>query len=99
MERIYEFSDVLWEYSGEAPWVFVTLGVEDADEIRARVPRSGGFGSVKVNAHIGETEWSTSIFPDKASGSYLLPVKRSVRDRENLIVGDVTSVILRVDLD
>ena len=99
MEAIYQFSGMLWEYPGEAPWVFITLAVEDADEIHARVPRSGGFGSVKVKAHIGETEWSTSIFADKASGSYLLPVKRSVRDQEKLVVGDVASVILRIDLD
>ena len=85
MEAIYEFSGVLWEYSGEAPWVFITVGVEDGDEIHDRV--------------IGETEWSTSIFPDKGSGSYVLPIKRSVRDQEKLAVGDLASVILRIDLE
>jgi hypothetical protein len=35
----------------------------------------------------------------KASGSYSLPIKRGVRDEENLVVGDVASVILRIDLD
>ena len=76
MEAVYQFSGALWEYSGEAPWVFITLGGEDADEIRTRVPPSGGFGSVKVNAQIGETEWSTSIFADKASG----PLRCGERD-------------------
>jgi hypothetical protein len=99
MEAVYQFSGALWEYSGEAPWVFITLGGEDADEIRTRVPPSGGFGSVNANAQIGETKWSTSIFADKASGSYLLPIKRGVRVQENLVVGDVASVILRIDLD
>jgi len=56
MEAVYQFSAALWEYSGEAPWVFITLGGEDANEIRARVPFSDGFGLVKVNAQIGETE-------------------------------------------
>ncbi len=93
------FGGVLWRYHGESPWVFVTLAVDDADEIDARVPRSGGFGSVKVSVHIGETEWSTSIFPDKASGSYVLPIKRAVRDQEKLEVGDMARVILRLDLD
>ncbi len=99
MEAIYEFLGVLRRYHGESPWVFVTLDADDADEIHARVPRSGGFGSVKVNVHIGETKWSTSIFPDKASGSYMLPIRRAVRDREKLEVGDVARVILRLDLD
>jgi hypothetical protein len=97
VETIYEFSGVLWEYRGEAPWVFITLEVADADEIHARSPQSGGFGSVKVKARMGETEWSTSIFPDKSSGSFLLPVKRSVRDEQNLVVGDVANVMLRID--
>ena len=99
MEADYEFSGELWEYPSEAPWVFITLGAEDADDIRARVPRFGGFGSVKVKVRIGETEWDTSIFPDKGAGSYLVPIKRSVRDQEKLVVGDVASVILRIDLD
>ncbi len=98
MEAIYEFSGPLWEFPGEAPWVFITLSAEEADEIHARVPRSGGFGSMKVKARIGATEWNTSIFPDKGSQSYLLPVKRAVRDHEQLVIGDVATVILRVDL-
>jgi hypothetical protein len=34
------------------------------------------------------TAWSTSLFPDKMVGSYLLPVKRSVRESEHLSIGD-----------
>ena len=99
MEAIYDFSGALWEYGGENTWVFITLPREHADEIADRVPRRPGFGSVKVQVRIGETEWSTSLFPDKSLGSYVLPVKRSVRDREQLAIGDVADVTIRVILD
>ena len=39
---------------------------------------SGGWGSVKVEATIGETTWNTSLFLSDA-GTYLLPVKQPVR--------------------
>jgi Protein of unknown function (DUF3376)/Domain of unknown function (DUF1905) len=40
--------------------------------------------------------WTTSIFPDSARGSYVLPIKRSVRKAEALEVGDVASVTVRL---
>ena len=36
---------------------------------------------------IGATRWSTSIFPDKKRGTYVLPVKKSVRVAEQLAAG------------
>jgi hypothetical protein len=99
MEEAYQFSGALWEHGGENTWVFITLPVRDTDEIADRAPRRPGFGSVKVDVRVGETEWATSLFPDKALGSYVLPVKRSVRDREQLAIGDVAEVTVRLVLD
>ena len=87
MDATYEFSGELWEWGGKATWVFVTLPPELADEIEDRVPLKGGFGSVKVHVRIGETEWNTSLFPNKSIGSYVLPIKRAVREREHLPIG------------
>lgn len=43
-----------------------------------------GFGSLPVQATIGETTWETSIFPDSKAGTYLLPIKAKVRRDEDL---------------
>jgi len=99
VEAIYGFSGALWEYGGENTWTFITLPTEHADEIADRVTRRPGFGSVRVHVRIGSTDWSTSLFPDKSLESYVLPVKRSVREREHLSVGDVAEVKIRVILD
>ena len=99
VELVIQFTEVLWEYQGEAPWVFITLPVEDAEEVRARVPERGGFGSVKVNAVIGESRWQTSLFPDKGSESFVLPVKRAIREREDLAPGDAARVSLHIEVE
>jgi len=96
MEEGYAFAGVLWEPPGESSWVFVTLSGEDSEEIRMRVPQRRGFGSVRVAVTVGETTWNTSIFPDSALGSYVLPIKRSVREQEGLEVGDVADLVIRL---
>ena len=84
-------------WSGEAAWYFLTLPLELADEIRARTERVG-FGSVRVTATIGATTWATSVFPESASGAYVLPVKAAVRRAEAIHDGDVVTVHLVIPL-
>ena len=95
----YEFEGTLWEYQGESPWVFVTLPQELADEIDDAVENPGGFGSVKVEVTSGQSVWSTSLFPDKSSGSFVLPVKKEIRTAERLSPGDDAVFRLRVLID
>lgn len=92
-----EFTAELRRYDGAAAWYFLTLPVELADEIRAQV-EPVGFGSVRVHVRIGATAWSTSVFPDKASGSYVLPVKAAVRRAEGLDDGSSARVHLEVEV-
>jgi len=99
LEATYRFSSELWDYGGEASWVFVTIPVDDAADIRELVPRGRGFGSVRVQVAVGSSVWQTSIFPDASSGSYLLPVKRAIRDRERVDVGDAIDVTIRLHVD
>lgn len=92
----FRFIAPLWKWSAEGSWFFLTLPEDDADDIREipRMPR--GFGSVRVRVTVGGSTWSTSIFPDSKRGSYLLPVKKAVRDAEGLGEGDDVPVELEV---
>jgi hypothetical protein len=47
-----------------------------------------GWGAIYVKAKIGKTEWQTSIFPDRRSATYVLPLKKEVRYEENLYDGE-----------
>lgn len=76
-------------------WHFLTIDGQTAIEIRfAAMGRTGGFGSVKVLATIGGTRWSTSIFPQRKGGGFILPIKAAVRKRENIGDGDEVRVTL-----
>ena len=46
-----------------------------------------GWGAVYARAKIGKSEWTTSIFPDRHSATYLLPLKKQIRYKENLYDG------------
>ncbi|MDQ3245197.1 MAG: DUF1905 domain-containing protein [bacterium] len=47
-----------------------------------------GWGAVYVDAKVKKSLWRTSIFPDKHSSTYLLPLKKEIRHDENLYDGD-----------
>jgi hypothetical protein len=92
----FSFEAEVWEHDGPAAWHFVSLPEPVADDIEAEFGhRAKGFGSLRVDVAVGSTRWSTSIFPDSKRGTYVLPLKKSVRIAEGLISG--TSV--RVGLD
>lgn len=98
---LIRFNAPLWEWQAKAAWFFLTLPVEESAMIRLAASAGGkkrGFGSVRVKATIGATSWTTSIFPDKKSGTYLLPVKADVRKAEGFAVGDAVNVSLSLDL-
>lgn len=97
MKETYSMRVSVWLYAGKAAWHFVTLPQEIAADIDDRfVLHKRGFGSLRVTATIGSTSWQTSIFPDKKSNSYLLPIKAIVREKENISAGDTVSISLEL---
>lgn len=96
MDLSFSFDAELWLSNVEGSWVFLTVPEAISDEIEDGVPTKGGFGSVKVNAAIGGTTWSTSLFPDSKAGAYILPVKKAVRTAESIDVGDTATVSLMI---
>jgi len=87
----------LWLWSGgQGSWHFLTVPEDQSGEIRAHSLLSrGGFGSVKVEAKVSGVTWRTSVFPQK-SGSYILPVKASVRRDAGIVAGDEVSFELEI---
>jgi len=76
----------------------MTLPARVSEEIRLvdAGPRRKGFGALRVTASIGETTWTTSIFPAAKLKSYLLPVKASVRKTCRLVEDKLVAVEIRV---
>ena len=101
MDLTYRFEAEiwLWHTDGATSWHFVTLPQEAAEEIRFFARNRKGFGSLKVDVTIGGSHWSTSIFPDNTSGSFVLPLKKAVRVAESMTAGDRVSISLHVRYD
>ncbi|MBP6924467.1 MAG: DUF1905 domain-containing protein [Candidatus Pacebacteria bacterium] len=91
--KIYTMTEKVWLYPGEsANWHFVTLTKKIGQEIKLTFGKNArGFGSLPVDVTIGATTWKTSIFPDKYSGSYILPLKAKVRKLEDIEAGELVT--------
>ena len=90
-----EFSGEIWYWRGPAPWYFVTVPAKQCEDLRAMSRWvTYGWGMIPASVRIGKTEWKTSLFPK--DGSYVVPIKASVRKAEHLEVGD--QVTLRLEI-
>ena len=89
------FSGELIYWRGPSPWHFVPVPEAESAELQAVSAHvSYGWGVIPVTARIGETSWTTSLFP--RDGAYLVPIKDWVRKAEGLELGDAVRVALRV---
>lgn len=91
----FEFTGEMWPWRGPAPYHFVTVPDEVSSELRGLAPLiSYGWGVIPVTVRIGDTEFSTSLFPK--DGGYAVPIKDAVRFAEDLTDGDEVDVELTV---
>lgn len=91
------FSGELWEWRGPAPFHFVTVPEAESaalESVSGLV--SYGWGMIPVRARIGETDFTTSLWPK--DGGYVVPIKDKVRTAEDIELGDVVTVRLDVDV-
>lgn len=95
--RRFEMRAKVWLYPGEAAWHFASVPKKQSALMRERFGSTArGFGSLKVRATIGGSSWTTSVFPDKESGTYMLPLKSAVRKKEGIAAGATVPITLEV---
>ena len=92
----FKFTGALWKYSGESAWHFLTLPADISARIKFLQHGRRGFGSVRVKATIGQTQFETSVFPDSKSDCYLLPIKASIRKAEKIGHGDQVTCLIEL---
>jgi hypothetical protein len=91
------FHGTIWFWRGPAPWYFVTIPVKECHDLQAIAGFvTYGWGVIPVTVHLGTTEWKTSLFPK--DGRYLVPIKASVREAEQLGEGDDVHLTVYVAL-
>jgi hypothetical protein len=92
-----EFDGEIWFWKGPAPWYFVTVPAEPCSDLKTIANDvTYGWGMIPVTCQLGDTEWTTSLFPK--DGSYIVPLKTTVRKAEKLAEGDLVTIRLEVRL-
>ena len=93
MTAQFGFQGRVWEWRGPAPYHFVSVPEEHADVVDDLAPGiTYGWGMVPVEVRLGGTRWRTALFPK--DGGYVVPLRDSVRRREDVELGDVVSIEL-----
>jgi len=93
----YKIKAKIWIYSGQGAWHFVTVPKDISTEISKMFGYlKASWGSLQVDVTIGETTWKTSIFPDKKSGCYFIPIKSDIRKNEKINEGDELELELQI---
>ena len=90
----FHFEGPVVEWRGPAPFYFVAIPEDESADIKFAAKGTEYWGQVPVVARIGDTEFTTALFPK--DGSYLLPVKGVVRTSAGIDVGHVVAVALSV---
>lgn len=98
--KTFKFKSKVFVWTGAEMGAWRFLGVPKNISEKIKEGQKGkmrrGWGAVKVNAKIRRSEWSTSIFPDSRSGTYLLPLKKEIRKKEGVMDGEEISITLQI---
>lgn len=93
-----EFSGEVVYWRGPAPFHFVMVPEPQASELReVAAELTYGWGCVPARGRIGDTAFSTALFPK--DGTFAVPIKVAVRRAEGIELGDVLAVSLELDDD
>ena len=91
----WSFQGLVVYWRGPAPFYFVALPEDVVDDLAPVANElTYGWGCIPVEATIGDTDFTTSLFPK--DGGFLLPVKVAVRRAEGIDVDDVAQVRVAV---
>ena len=94
--RDYRVRAEVWRWKG-GNWHFAHLSAKHSAEIRRRFGSTArGWGSIRVRVRIGDTEWHTSLFPDRKAKTYLFAIKADVRRAEDIAAGDRITALVHI---
>jgi Domain of unknown function (DUF1905) len=87
------FRGEIFYWRGPSPFLFVAVPEEGSAAIRAISSLvTYGWGVIPVEARLGDTTWTTSLFP--RDGRYLVPIKVVVQRAEHVGQGDTVDLML-----
>lgn len=87
----FTFEAEVFHWRGPSPFFFAAVPApHDAELRRIMKAVTYGWGMIPVEAMIGETAFTTALFPKDET--YLLPLKAAVRGKADITAGDRITV-------
>ena len=104
-KKVFKFKSkvIVWrlgygEGNDKGAWRFARVPEKLSAQIKemqkGRLRR--GWGAVYARVKIKKSEWMTSIFPDRHSTTYILPLKKEIRFEENLYDGTDINISIEI---
>src|SRR5580704_5557280 len=90
------FTGEVIEWRGPAPYLFVAMTTKESEDLKEEARGLIYWGQVPVHVTIGDTEFTTALFP--RDGRYLVPVKVAVQRAETIEEGAIVEVSLRLNV-
>ena len=92
-----EFTEVVFEWRGPAPFHFVRVPEDEAAQIQdVAAAITYGWGMIPCAVTVGATTLTTALWPK--DGSYYVPLKDKLRRAERIELDDVVTVRLSIDV-
>lgn len=90
--KIFTLQQKIWIWPTQnAPWFFVYVDGDILQKI-LKVAHKHHMGMIRVQATVGTTSWQTSLFPHKKENCYIMPIKKDVREKEDVWDGDQLTI-------
>jgi hypothetical protein len=94
--RDYTIRAKVWRWK-KGSWHFANLSAKHSAEIKRRFGAiARGWGSIRVEIKVGETQWKTSLFPTDDNKTYLFAIKKEVRKAEGIDEGDTITANVHI---
>ena len=91
----WTFTGEVIEWRGPAPFLLVAMTPQESEDLKEAGRGLIYWGQVRVHGTIGDTEFTTALFP--RDGRYLVPVKVAVQRAEAIGEGAIIAVVLRLN--
>jgi hypothetical protein len=91
----WTFTGEVIEWRGPAPYLFVAMTAKDSEDLKEEARGLIYWGQVPVHVTIGDTEFTTALFPK--DGRYRVPIKVAVQRAEAIGEGAIVEVVLRLN--
>jgi hypothetical protein len=91
----WTFTGQVIECRGPAPYLFVAMTPAESQDLKEAARGLIYWGQVPVHVTIGDTEFTTALFPQ--DGRTLAPVKVAVQRAEAIGEGAIAEVVVRLN--